>query len=157
MSVRNHCPTVPVLQNPHKRKTVSPTTTPPPGNILRKIKRFPFEPPPKFFGIVAFLETILCDLFDSWPKITQEIRSFFVDWAECLHGYRYEEVFGNQFSIFLDCQVCCLLRCRSGFLGCTVVMWGGLSVWRSCIPEEALSRLPCCQGDSVWSFGVGAV
>ena len=55
MSVCNQCPTVPVLLNPLKRKTVSPTTTPPPGNILRKIRRLSFKPPPKFFGI--------CDIF----------------------------------------------------------------------------------------------
>ena len=69
MSVRNHCPTVPVLQNPHKRKTVSPTTTPPPGNILRKIKRFPFEPPPKFFGISGISRD---DLVWSFRFVTQD-------------------------------------------------------------------------------------
>ena len=69
MSVWNQCPTVPVLQNPHKRKTVSPTTTPPPGNILRKIQRFPFEPPPKFVGICGIFRA---DLVWSFRFVTQD-------------------------------------------------------------------------------------
>ena len=38
---------------------------------------------------VAGFETILSDLFDSWPKITQEIRCLLccVHWTECFDGY----------------------------------------------------------------------
>ena len=54
---------------PHKRKTVSPTTTPPPGNILRKTQRFPVEPPPKFVGICGIFRA---DLVWSFRFVTQD-------------------------------------------------------------------------------------
>ena len=87
-------------------------TPPPPGNILlQKIKRSPGAPPPNSLENMAGFETILGDLFDSWPKITQEIGAFFVHWTEteCLHGYQYEEVFGNEKMLeFCMCNFCIL-------------------------------------------------
>ena len=89
---------MPVLQN-LKRKTVSPTTTPPPANILRKIKRYPVEPPSKFVGICDIFRDNLVWLFRFVTQIKQEIRSFFADWAECLHGYLF--IFIYLFYLFI--------------------------------------------------------
>ena len=111
-------PTVPVLQNPHKWKTVSPTMTPP-ENILPKIRRSPLYCYQHSFKYVTGFKTIVCDLSDLWPKITQEIRAFFVIWTECFHGYRYEDVFRNKFSIFFDFEISCLFCCSSSCLWCS--------------------------------------
>ena len=81
MSVRWQCPIVQVLQNPHERKQSVPRR-----HLLRETscERYSVSPLNRHrnsLEYVAFFEPILCDLFDTWAKITQEIRSFFVDWA----------------------------------------------------------------------------
>ena len=75
----------------HTNNNSQSTTTPPTGKHPAKIS--PLNRHRNSLEYVTFFDTILCDLVDLWPKITQEIRSFFVDWAKCLPGYRYEEVF----------------------------------------------------------------